>query len=262
MPQEFAVRNSSGTQFSVGRRDACLRGKGCANVAKMATTEHILLESDFREVPDPRTPKNVHYRAVFRSRLRRRVLQFEIIDYYYLAVRSNLLEYVLDLRILERPRLSRHTAWRWIKAALVSTGLLAFGIWVRIRFPGATWWTHHWLSVCAIVAGVAAVTTLVAAYRTTETVTLESLYGEAKLLEFTGGLGTFRRLRGFLSKLAAHIQLASRARRRTKAEHLRDEMREHQRLKEIGVLSTEDYETSKARILKQHAPVARSPRAT
>jgi len=46
------------------------------------------------------------------------------------------------------------------------------------------------------------------------------------------------------------------ARRRTKAEHLRDEMREHLRLKEIGVLPAEEYETAKVRILDQHSPAA------
>jgi len=51
----------------------------------------------------------------------------------------------------------------------------------------------------------------------------------------------------------AHIRLAAAARRHTKAEHLRDEMREHQRLRELGVLSVGDYEVSKARILGQHA---------
>jgi len=59
-----------------------------------------------------------------------------------------------------------------------------------------------------------------------------------------------------MAKLAAHIRLASGARRRTKTEHLRDEMREHLRLKEIGVLSAAEYETAKERILEQHSPAA------
>ena len=95
---------------------------------------------------------------------------------------------------------------------------------------------------------------LVCLYRTTETGTLFSPCGAATLLKFTGGLGTFRAVRPFLTKLAAHIQLAARARRRTKAEHLRDEMREHQRLREADVLSANEYEESKARILRQHTP--------
>ena len=132
----------------------------------MTASEHILLESDLREVPDLRDARKSHGRLEVRSRLRRHVLQLEIIDYYYLSVRSR-------------------------------TGVTG--------------------------------------------------------LEFTGGPGTFRALRPFVAKLTAHIRLASAARRRTKAEHLRDEMREHQRLRELGVLSVSDYEASKARILGQHA---------
>ena len=59
-----------------------------------------------------------------------------------------------------------------------------------------------------------------------------------------------------MAKLAGHVRLASAVRRRPKAEHLRDEMREHLGLKEIGVLSAEEYETAKASILDQHSPAA------
>ena len=53
---------------------------------------------------------------------------------------------------------------------------------------------------------------------------------------------------------AINLGRSAAARRHTKAEHLRDEMREHQRLRELGVLSEGDYEVSKARILGQHSP--------
>jgi hypothetical protein len=54
--------------------------------------------------------------------------------------------------------------------------------------------------------------------------------------------------------LSQYHSAASAARRRTKAEHLRDEMREHLRLKEIGVLPAAEYVTAKVRILDQHSP--------
>lgn len=230
----------------------------------MPTTEHILLESDFRQVPDVRDARTVHARIEFRSRLRTRVLQLEIIDYYYLSVRSQsrsvLLEYVLDLRFVDAPRRVRHIAWRWIILSLLLIAP-AFGVAARINSSATPWWPHGWLALCVALIVVWVFATLVAVYRTTETVSLFSIHGAARLLECTGGLGTFRVLRHFMAKLAAHIRLASAARRRTKAEHLRDEMREHLRLKEIGVLPTEAYETAKVRILDQHSPAAQPPRA-
>ena len=117
----------------------------------------------------------------------------------------------------------------------------------------SAWWRQEWLPVSLTLAAAWAGATFVCVYRTTETLSLVSTCGAARLLEFTGGPGTFRALRPFAARLTAHIRLASAARRRTKAEHLRDEMREHQRLRELGVLSVSDYEASKARILGQHA---------
>ena len=227
-------------------------------------TEHILLESDVREVPAPQDARRSHAQIEVRSRLRRRILQLEIIDYYYLAVRwrsrSTPPEYVLDLRFVDTPpRLSRRIAWRWIGASLLSMALAA-GIAARIGASATPWWRHEWLALCASVTAIGVVVTLVGAYRTTETLRLLSIDGGARLLEFTGGVGTIRVLRRFMAKLAAHIQLAAAARRPTKSEHLRDEMREHTRLKEIGLLSDAEYEASKARILAHHAPATR-PRA-
>jgi hypothetical protein len=218
--------------------------------------EHILLESDFRQVPDLRTARKVHAHIAFRSRLRRRIMRLEIIDYYYLSVRSHSrsasLEYVLDLRFVAAPRVSRHVSWRWITASVLLTGL-AYGV-LRLG-PSAPWWLQrHWLIACGAVTGAWAVATLVAVYRTTETVRLFSTVGAASILEYTGGLGTLRDVRRFMAKVAAHVRLAAAARRGRKAEHLRDEMREHARLKELGVLGEREYESAKARILGKHSP--------
>ena len=230
----------------------------------MPIAEHILLESDLRELPDPRAARKVHARIAFRSRLRRRFMQLELIDYYYLSVRtrsrSASLEYVLDLRFVDTPRVSRHISWRWISASVILTGLV-YGI-LHLDHLGPTWWQRHWLSACAALTGAWAVATLAAVYRTTETVRLFSTGGVATLLEYTGGLGTLRGVRRFMAKIAAHVRLAAAARRRTKAQHLRDEMREHARLKELGVLCESEYESAKARILGGHSPTARSCRTT
>ena len=230
----------------------------------MPKTEHILLESDFRQVPDLRDARTVHARIEFRSLLRRRVLQLQIIDYYYLSVRlhsrSVPLEYVLDLRFVDAPRRLRHISWRWITFSLILIAL-ASGIAWQIDPSATPWRQNDWLPVWVTAVVLWAFATLVGVYRTTETVSLFSIHGAARLLECTGGLGTFHILRRFMVKLAAHIRLASGARRRTKGEHLRDEMREHVRLKEIGVLSAREYETAKVRILNQHSPAAQPPAA-
>src|SRR5215469_15869083 len=164
----------------------------------MTATEHILLESDAREVPDRCGARKSHPCVELRSRLRRRLLRLEIIDYYYLAVRTDGrggdLEFSLDLRFVRAPRLSRHIAWRWIAAALaliaVSTIVAA-----AIHFLAPNWWRRDWLPVCLALAGASAVTAFVCVYRTTESLSLFSTVGTARLLEFTGGLGMLRAAR-------------------------------------------------------------------
>lgn len=220
----------------------------------MQAAEHILLESDTREVPDPRSPHKMHGRVEVRSLLRRKALQLELIDYYYLVVRryrSGFLraEYVIDLRFVDSSlAFSRRVASRWILATLMLAAL-GSAIALRVQLSAAP---GNWLIACVVVCGMAIGTAVVCIYRTTETVELFSSHGRARLLAFTSGIGAIRALKPFKAKLAAHIRLAIAARRPTKGQQLRDEMREHFRLRETGVLSAEDYESSKERILAGH----------
>jgi hypothetical protein len=222
----------------------------------MAASEHVLLESDERKVPHPRCSRKLHARIELQSRLRRRALQLELVDYYYLVVRSYrsrsiAAEYVLDLRFADSSlALSRHFASRWLIGAL-ALGALASAIGLQIAESVAP---AGWLAACGVVSGMAVVAAVICLYRTTETISMLSTHGRAKLFEFTSGLGARRAFKPFTSKLAAHIKVAIAARRPMRAEHLRDEMREHFRLRESGVLSFEEYEASKARILAEHAP--------
>lgn len=189
-----------------------------------------------------------------------RRLELAIFDYYYLAVRMSrsgtVSDYVLDLRCVDRSVCTtRHISWKWILATLILACAAVFSVQHSATSTAHSAWPHQ-LLLCAITLGLAASAGLVCAWRTTETLWLRSLNGGATLLEFTGGLGTLRASRKFAEKLAAHIQFAVAHRRATKAEQLRDEMREHFRLKEAGVLSRDQYEASKAQILAQHAPVS------
>lgn len=195
-----------------------------------------------------------------------RRLELAIIDYYYLSIRTTQIgsvrDYVIDLRFTEHSmRTSRHVPQRWILVTLGLAGLSAIGIRQALS-SAAPWWQQHGLSLCAGAIGLMICAGLACAWRMTETLSLRSLHGGATLFEYTGGLGTLRVSRKFARKLAAHIQFAVTDRRATIAAHLRDEMREHFRLKESGVLSREQYEVSKAQILAQHAKAPRTaPRA-
>ena len=225
--------------------------------------EYVVLESEEEHaVPHPHGPRRRHARVDVPDRFRRRVLTLTIIDYFYLTVRvqrsqSVLAEYVLDLRFVDPSvRRSRHIATRWLVATLV---LVALAVASGLRVQGSAA-PGNWLVACLIASTLAVAAGFVCAYRTTETLAVFSIHGRARLFEHTGMLGLGRALRPFLIKLAAHVRIAVAARRPSKALHLRDEMREHARLHETGVLSKLEYEAGKARILAAHAPGGASAR--
>jgi hypothetical protein len=220
--------------------------------------EHILLESEQEHtVPDPGSSRRRHALAEVPDRIRRRVLRLEIIDYFYLTVRvyrsrSVMSEYVLDLRFVDPAvRMSRHVATRWLLATLA---LAALAVVIGLRVPGSDA-PANWLAACLVASTLAVGAGFVCAYRTTDTLGLFSVHGRTKLLEHTGTLGMARALRPFMIKLSAHLRIAGAARRRSKAQHLRDEMREHARLHEAGVISPVEYEAGKVRILAAHVPL-------
>ena len=224
----------------------------------MAGVEHILLESDERDVPTLETARKVHARIALPGDRWRPALELALIDYFYLSVRTERghgARYVVDLRIVDPSvRLAREIPWGWIAVGAIFLLLAILGA-RGIAASTAPWWRHEWLSATVAFFAVAAAAMYAAVHRTAEAVTLFSAHGRAKLLCHAGGPGTLRAFRSFLPRLEAHLRIAG-ARRRAGADHLRDEMREHFRLKEAGALTEADYEAAKRRILATHGLAA------
>ena len=228
----------------------------------MADAEHILLESDERVVPTLETARRIHARLAMRGRLWRCSMNLALIDGLFLSVRTaraNVLNsrYVVDLRFVDPvPLLERRIAWRSIAIGAACLALGVFGA-RSIAASAAPWWRHEWLLETAALFGVAAAALFAAFHLTTESLTLFSAHGRARLVAHTGRVGTIRAFRKFfLPRLDAHLYVAIRARRRSRVQHLRDEMREHFRLRNAGVLTEAEYEAAKRRILATHDPSA------
>ena len=223
-------------------------------IARMAGDEHILLESDERDVPTLETARRIHARIVLPGDRWRPALELTLIDYFFLSVRTaraRRARYVVDLRHADPSvRLARQVPWTWIAVAAAFLLLAILGVRGMVAST-APWWRHEWLSPTIAFFAVAAAAIYATVHRTAETVTLSSTHGRAKLLCHAGGPGTLRAFRMFLPRLEAHLRIAG-ARRRAGADHLRDEMREHFRLKEAGALTEAEYEAAKRRILATH----------
>jgi hypothetical protein len=219
--------------------------------------EHICLEGE-EPAAAPRT-QAVHGGPSFRftSRMRGCETQFSFTAQGRLTVRTRLRgapaqRYAVDLRFVDTGgEVAHRIAWRWWAASVALILLCVFE--QRLASQGlAVRWQALGLQGFVLTATAASCCVLLAAYRTHARLVLRSLHGGARLAEVIGGLGSTREMRQFVLELS---QRASEARRRATQpmQHfLRDEMREHHRLWNEGVLSVAAYEACKRRILAAH----------
>ena len=106
------------------------------------------------------------------------------------------------------------------------------------------------LASAALLAALGSV--LMFLRRTTESLEFTSVHGGVTLVSVTGAIGSAREGKKFFIELIKSINAAKLARPQPPHQFLRDEMREHHRLRELGVLTESQYETSKSRILAAH----------
>jgi len=137
---------------------------------------------------------------------------------------------------------------------------VGLGFDMNVLAAGGLWstWTDagRWSSaifLTALVTLIAAVgATIMFLRRTVESLEFVSMHGGATLVSVVGGIGSARAGKKFFIELIKSINAAKAARPQERPQFLRDEMREHHRLRELGVISQEQYEQGKARILASH----------
>jgi hypothetical protein len=223
-------------------------------------TEHISMETSADDglLASPvQRRRKVRSTYALRSKLRGCETEISLLEDYFLSVHSVRpdtppTKYEVDLRFANaKPELVRHVAWFWLAVA-VSFTLLAFGaLWSL--WPIAMADLTKPVPLTAIAALLAAAgAALMFLRRTTESLEFTSVHGGVTLVSVTGGIGSARDGRKFFVELIKSINAAKTARQQQRAQFLRDEMREHSRLRELGVLTQEQYEMSKGRILGSH----------
>ena len=220
--------------------------------------EHISLESETDELaPARRAHRKVRATYVLRSKLRGCATELSLLEGHFLAVHSTRPgevphKYELDLRFANaKPTRVRHVSWRWLGLALGCALHSGFALWRASRADEALW-THLQLALAAATFLGATGAMLMFLRRTTESLQFTSVHGGATLISVTGGIGSARAGKTFFVALIKSITAAKIARPQPRPQLLRDEMREHHRLYQVGILSNEEYEASKARILAAH----------
>src|SRR5688572_12790905 len=124
------------------------RETDCGMIARMAGDEHILLESDERDVPTLETARRTHARIVLPGDRWRPSLELALIDYFFLSVRTEHPRgprFVVDLRHVDfSVRLARQIPWSWIAVGAAFLLLAILGV-RGIAASTAPWWRHDWL---------------------------------------------------------------------------------------------------------------------
>ncbi len=228
------------------------------NTGSVGRAEHISIEADADYVtPSRPAHRKVRSKYALHSAMRKCSTELSLLEESYLQVhavraRKAPLRYIVDLRFLNsQPVRVRRIAWPWflLGAALVLAA--AGGMWLARAAPAP------FASPCFLGACVAMACAFGAVFfgtrRTFESLNFTTLNGGATIVSVLGGLGSTKAGKSFFVAMIKDIAAAKAARPQQRQHWLRDEMREHHRLRELGVLSEADYEASKARILKAHA---------
>jgi hypothetical protein len=225
-----------------------------------ARAEHISIEGepdpDLHVAPGKQPHRITRQSYALASRLRGCATELAILEGWYLGVRCVRPDqaprrYQFDLRFANpKPVRVRRISWTWLT---VTAGLALLGGGALVR----AWTTDAAVLSTLVLGGAAASCASLAALalflrRTTESLEFQSMHGGATLVSVTGGIGSARAGKKFFVELIKAINAAKLARPQPKPQLLRDEMREHHRLREMGVLSELQYEQSKARILAEH----------
>lgn len=230
------------------------------NIARTIATvgEHISLESDAGiSRPAPNTTKPL-IRFELGDDERNATSAICVLRDQYVAIETidadgNNDRYTVDLRYVDpRPAGIRKVAWRWLYAGLGLSALTAIAVTLYSFAP--TLAKSIGGLYTAIGLGVLAVGALVLSYRfSREFVVFVSVHGRARLITIRGGLGTIRRVKPCTTEIVKHAKVARlQAASQQRQSYLRDEMREHSRLREQGVLNEQDYTAARQRILRAH----------
>jgi len=226
--------------------------------APAARAEHISLESEPESAAAPVLQRAVVASFTLATALRDNITQVAILEEHFVAVHTQRahaapLDYLIDLRFLDpRPARIRRIAWTWLSSglALLTLGVLAMAL-APHSLPAFLLSPQFGVGLVLMLGMLGALLRFTRV--TTESLRFVSEHGGAVLIDITGAIGSTRRGKRFFVELIKNIRAAKQARPQPKAQRLRDEMREHHRLRELQVLSEADYEAGKARILKAHA---------
>lgn len=222
-------------------------------IATDETTEHISLGEDFGILAGAEEPEKIVDRLEIKNRTCGRRMQLFLYEEGFLRVREwqrkkKTNEYLLGLRFL-KPSFST-SRYLPMRVLHVAAGLLGVAV-----LSALVAWLSPWSAVFVPVAVVGGTGALIAAmlflYLAHEKTMFETSSGHAIVLTLLGTADALKRCRSVAPKIVAAIERAHASNIQSASDYLRQEMREHYRLREVGVIDHDDCSLATRQILSR-----------
>ena len=222
-------------------------------IANDETTEHISLGDDFGVLAGADEPEKITQRHEVANRTCGRRMQLIFYEEGYLRVREwqrkkKVRDYLLSLRFLSpATTVTRKLPMRVLH---VAAGFAGFGLLCALVS-----WLTPWNALftpAAVFSGTGAViASMLFIYLAHEKTEFATAAGNATALTLLGTADSFKRCRSLVPEIVRAIEDAQAKNIQNRSDYLRQEMREHYRLREFGVLDHDDCSDATRRILAQ-----------
>jgi hypothetical protein len=221
-----------------------------AAAPELTQTEHISIGSE--DVSDPKSASRVREHIELRNRLLHTVTEVTLYEEGVVEIVEQTRgergdAFRLDLQYLDpipsiRFTLAKSAFWVALAAAAFSGLATLLADFLPRIGPAAV--------VAAVLAAVTAIgAAAVGVYRSHEIVEFYTLHGRARVLRLVANVGAIKRFRSFVPRLSAAIEESAERIVHDASAYLRAEMREHYRLRGVGVLSRDACADGTGRIL-------------
>ncbi len=222
-------------------------------IATDETTEHISLGEDFAVLAGAEEPEKITERFEIRNRTCGKRAELILYEEGYLRVREwqrkkRVRDYLLSLRFIgTETTVTRELPMRVLQVAGGFAGLGALSSLIA--------WLSTWdaFFVPAAVAGFAGaiLCSMLFLYLAHEKTMFSTASGDAVALTLRGTADSFKRCRAMVPKIRRAIEAAQAKNVQSRSDYLRQEMREHYRLREFGVIDQDVCSDATRKILSE-----------
>lgn len=217
------------------------------------TTEHISLGEDFAVLAGAEEPEKIVERFEYKNRTCGKRAELILYEEGYLRVREwrrkkRVRDYLLSLRFMgTKTTVTRKLPMRVLQVAAGFAGIGALCSLIAWLSP----WDAFFVPAAVIGFAGAVLATMLFLYLAHEKTMFSTASGGAVALTLRGTADSFKRCRAMIPQIQRAIEAAQAKNVQNRSDYLRQEMREHYRLREFGVIDHDTCSDATRKILSE-----------